>query len=148
MVEQRTVTVGRRTQLFEERREQRDVIGVDLRQLLERGPHAAVMRERMVRIGHVDLRVGAAAQLVPAHEGDDACAISLIRQELEVVHQLCMLGEPGWGTQGPFHQRHFLCALRFGDFDAPLDVTDRVEIRADFEAVARSELALEPRHVV
>ena len=148
LVQERPVTIRRRPQLLDERREQADVIGVDLRQLRERLGHVAVMRQRMVRIRHVDLRVGAATQLVPGHEGGDPRAIGLVRQQLQVVHQSRMLGETGRHAHRPRHQRDLPISLRLDDFDAPLDVTDRVEIRADFRAVTWTETALQPRHVL
>ena len=52
------VAVRRGAQLLEEIRQLRDVVGVDLRQLRELLRVVLVVRERVVRLGHADRRVG------------------------------------------------------------------------------------------
>ena len=148
MVEQRAVAVRRRGQLLQERREERRVVGVDLRQLGQRLRHVAVVRERVVRVGHPDLAVGAAAQLVPRHERADAGAVRLPGQKLQVVHQPGVLGQRRRDAARALQQRQLPVALRLGDLDAPFDVAHRVEVRPHLAPVARAELALQPRDVL
>ena len=52
-----------------------------------------MMRQRMMRIRHVDLRVGTTAQLVTGHERGDPCAVGLVCQQLQVVHEPRMVRE-------------------------------------------------------
>jgi hypothetical protein len=87
VIEQRAVSVGRRLQALEVIRELLDVIRVDLRDLLDLRQLSGIVRDRMMRIGHADLRVGHAAVLATHHEGDDARQIALIGQHLQVDHQ-------------------------------------------------------------
>ena len=147
VVEQRAVAVGRRPQLLDEAGEEADVIAVDLGQLAQRLAHPAVVRQRVVGVGHLDLRIGAAAQLVPAHERRDPGAVGLVGQELQVVHQPGVLGEVGRGAHRPRHQRHLPLALGLGHLDAPLDVAHRVEIGAELQPVAGPEAAAQADHV-
>ena len=60
VVEQRAVAVGRRPQLLQEVREHLHVQRVDLGELLQRVGTLLMMRQRMVRLGHADFRIGAA----------------------------------------------------------------------------------------
>ena len=52
-----------------------------------------MVRDRMMRIGHTDLRIGAAAELAADHERHDARDVALIGEQLQVEHQLGMLLE-------------------------------------------------------
>ena len=81
-----------------------------------------------MRVGHADLRIGHAAVLAAQHEGDDAREIALIRQHLQVEHQLHVLVAAGRDARGMIDERQLLIALLLGHLDAPLDVANRVEI--------------------
>ena len=95
----------------------------------------------MVRLEHPGFGVGPAAQLVADHEGDDPRPVRLVRQQLQVVHQRRVLGEARRDAQRPRRRRRILVVLPARQLDAPLDVADRIEVRADLDAVARPEAA-------
>ena len=67
MIEQRAVAVGRRFSFSSEVREQLDVIRVDLRGLCELHRIVLVVRDRVVRLGHAEPRIGAVGLLAAEH---------------------------------------------------------------------------------
>jgi hypothetical protein len=81
-----------------------DVMAVDLRALLHAERIAQVMRDRMMRIRHADLGIGAAAELAADHERRDPGNVALIREPLQVEHQPGVLlegiGHPGRAIEG------------------------------------------------
>ena len=95
MVEQRAVAFRRGLQLLQEVGEQRHVERVDLGHLRDLLRIVAVVRERMVRIGHADLGIGARAGFARQLEGDDAGDVALQRQHLQVEHQPGVVGVGG-----------------------------------------------------
>ena len=102
---------------------------VDLRQLRQLLGIALVVRDRMMRVGHADLRIGAAAELAAHHERDDARQVALVREHLQVEHQLRVLVEACAGTPGRLIDDGQLSrVLLLGVLDAPLDVANRLEI--------------------
>ena len=92
VIQQRAVTFRRRLQLLEVIREQRHVERVDLRHPRDLVRIVAVMRQRMMRIGHADLGVGAVARLARELERDHPRHVALQRQHLQVEHQLRVIG--------------------------------------------------------
>ena len=88
VVEQRAVAIRSGFQLFEERGEQLDVEAVDLRHLLDEIRMAAMMSERMMRIGNADLRIGADASFAAQHHGRNAREVRLKGDRLKIEHQL------------------------------------------------------------
>ena len=67
-VEQRAIRFPGRLEFFQEVSEDLRVQAVDLGDLLDPFGVAAVVRERVVRVGDVDLRVDAHAALAPDHQ--------------------------------------------------------------------------------
>ena len=61
---------------------------VDLRDLLDEVGMAAMMRQRMVRIGNADFGIGAHAAFAAEHHGRDARQVGLERDRLQIEHQL------------------------------------------------------------
>ena len=79
---------GVASSLLEEVREQLHVEHVDLGDLLDPLRLVAVVGQRMVRIGHADLRIGPQAALAAEHHRRDAREVGLERDHLQVEHQL------------------------------------------------------------
>ena len=136
MVEQRAVAVRRGGHAVEQIRELRHLIGVDLRDFDDLFRLLLVVRDRMVRIGHADLRERHAAELAAQHERNDARQVRLVRQHLQVAHQLHMIVEAVGHAGRMVDDRQLARALFFGAGNPALDVTDRVEIFHELHAVA------------
>ena len=148
MVEQRAVAVGRRLEPVQEVPEQRRVVRVDAGQLVELVGVVLVVRRRVVRLGHPDLGIGAAAVLAADHEADDPRQVRLPSQHLQVEHQLRVLVERGGHPQRGRDVGQRLVDLGLGLLDAALDVAHRVEVLAELVAVAGAEVAAKLRHLV
>src|SRR5438046_6363978 len=91
MIEQRTVSVRHSFQTLDKPGEQLDMEDVDLRDLLDKVGMAAMMRERMVRIGNADLRIRANAAFAAQHHGGDAGEIRLECDGLQIEHHLYVI---------------------------------------------------------
>src|SRR5947207_967176 len=72
MIEQRAVAIRSSLQPLYKPGEQLDMERVDLRDLLDKIGMPAMMRERMVRIGHADFRIRTNAAFAAEHHGGDA----------------------------------------------------------------------------
>src|SRR5437660_1709539 len=92
MVEKSSVSFACGFQLFQKVSKQRDVELIDLRHARNFFRIIAVMRKRMMRIGHTDLRISAIAGFTRELEGDDACDIALESQDLQIEHQSNVVG--------------------------------------------------------
>ena len=57
-----------------------------------------MVRDRMVRVGHADLGIGAAAELAADHERHDARHVALVGEQLQVEHQPGVLARTSSGT--------------------------------------------------
>ena len=147
VVEQRAVAIGRRLQLLDQIREQRHVVRVDLGELDQLLGIVHVVRHRMMRLGHADVRVGPRAGLARQLERDDARDVGLERQHLQVEHQpdVVFPDRRHAGRPIELRQRRGVALLR--TLNAPLDLAHRVEILTDLDAIARAQLAPQPRHV-
>ena len=140
VVQQRTVAVGRRAELRQVLREELRMIAVDLRHVRDQLGHVAVMRQRMVRLGHANLRVRAGALLLADHERDDARQVGLKRQELQVEHQRQVIFEDRWHALRLLDRRQLEVALFLGFLDAPFDVADRLGVFVDLHLILRAQL--------
>ena len=89
------------------------------------------MRQRMVRLGHADLRIRPRALFLADHERDDARQIRLERQQLQVEHQRQVILEDRRHALRLIHRRQLDVALLLGPLDAPLDVADRLGVLVD-----------------
>ena len=142
VIEQRAVAVGRGFQLLEKLREQRHVERVDLGNLRELFRIVAVMTGGMVRVRDADFRIRAVAELARQLERDDPCDVRLERQDLQVEHELRVIGERRRDAHRPIQIGHGIVRRpRFGALDLALDLADAVEIVIDAHAVGRSPLA-------
>ena len=106
------------------------------------------MTGRMVRVGHADLRIRAIALLARELERDDARDIRLERQNLQVEHELRVIGERGGNAHRPIQIGHRVVRRRcLGTLDLPLDLANAVEILIDAHAIGHAHALLEPRDV-
>jgi hypothetical protein len=87
VIQERAVAFRRRLQLLEVVGEERHVERVDLRHARDLLRIVAVVRQRVMRIGHADLGIGAVARLARELERHDARDVALHRQHLQVEHQ-------------------------------------------------------------
>src|SRR5580765_5547499 len=101
------------------------------------------MRQRMVRLGHADLRVRPRALLLADHERDDTREVRLERQQLQVEHQREMILEYRRRALRLLDRRQLEVPLLLGFLNTALDVADRFGVLVDLRLVARPELLLE-----
>ena len=148
MIQQRAVAVGRRAQLVEIAREQLRVVAVDLRQVRDELGHVVVVRQRVMRLGHADLRVGPRALLLADHEGDDARQVRLQRQQLQIHHQREVILERRRDALRLLERRQLDVALLLGAGDAPLDVSHGIGILLYLDAILRAEFGPQPGQLV
>ena len=139
MIEERAVAVGRGAQPGQVLREELGVIAVDLRHPRDQLGHVAVMRQRMVRLGHANLRIGPGALLLADHERDHARQVRLEREQLQVEHQLQVILEDRRHARRLVHVRQIEIPLRLGALDSPLDVANRLGELVDLRLILRPE---------
>ena len=137
-----------------DRREPVDVVGehlgevvVHLLQPLDEHAVAAVVRQRVVGVGHPDLGVGAVARLVPQHERGDPGEVGLPGEHLQVEHELCVVHEAVGHAGRLVHRGQLARGLLLGHLDAPLDVAHRAQVLVELDPVARAQVLAEPRHL-
>ena len=93
VIEERAFAVGRGFQALQIVGEERDVEGVDLRHAGDFFRVIAVVGQRVMRIGDAGLGgVGAVAGLAGELESDDARDVALEGEDLEVEHELRVIG--------------------------------------------------------
>src|SRR5262249_10840181 len=103
--------------------------GIDLRYLRYLFRIVAVMARRMVRIGDADLRIGSIALLARELECHDAGDIGLKGEDLQVEHELRVVGERRGGPYRSIEVRSLVFRHGlFGAFDLTLNLTNTVEI--------------------
>ena len=97
------------------------MVGIDLGYLGHLGWIVAVMTGGMVRVCDADLRIRAIALLAGELEGDDARDIRLKGQDLQVKHELGVVGERRRNTYGPIEIGHLIARHRLlGTLDLTL----------------------------
>ena len=121
---------------------------VDLRDLRDFLWIVAVMTRWMVRVRHADLRIRAIAELARELERDDARDVCLERQNLQIEHQLCVIGEQGGDAHRPIQVGHHVVDRRcLGMLDLPLDLANAVEILIDANTIRYAHALLQPRDI-
>src|SRR2546422_11531645 len=121
---------------------------IDLRYLRHLFWIVAVMTDGMVRVRDADLRIRAIALLARELECDDARDIGLKGQNLQVEHELHVVGEYRGDPYRPIEVRHVVVRYRLlGALDLPLDLTNTVEILIQAHAIGNAHALLEPRDV-
>src|SRR5215210_4420498 len=143
MIEQAAARFLCRFELFKEVCEDLRVEAINSGDLLDPLLIIAMMCERVVRVGNLNLRVYTHAALAPHHKARDASKISLERDHLQVKHYLRVFGKrnrnPGRLLYRGVHiSVAFLCAL-----DALFDLPDRVEVFINLATVSLPETLAE-----
>ena len=123
------------------------MIAVDLRHVGDKIRNVVVMRERVVRFGDANLRVGTRALLLANHERDHARQIGLKRQELQIEHQRQVIFEHRRYALRLLQRRHVGVVLFLGLLNAAFDVANRLAVFVDLYLILRSELALQRRQL-
>ena len=107
-----------------------------------------MVRQRMVRLRHADLRIGPRALFLAEHERDHARQIGLKRQHLQIQHQRQMIFEDRRRALRLLHRRQFDIALFLGLLDAAFDVANRVRIFVDLDLILRPQFRLQVRQLL
>src|SRR5262249_44354734 len=122
--------------------------GIDLRYLRYLFRIVAVMARRMVRIGDADLRIGSIALLARELECHDAGDIGLKGENLQVEHELRVVGEHRGDAYRPAQDGRLV--FRYGflwTFDLTLNLTNTVEILIEARPIRDSHALLKLRDV-
>ncbi len=82
VIQQRSIAFRRVLQLFDKLRKQREVKGIDLRDFGKLLRIAAIVRQRMMRLGDADFRIGPITCLTGQLERDYACDVALQSKDL------------------------------------------------------------------
>ena len=102
-----------------------------------------MVREGVMRIGNADLRISSRARFPSELEADDPGDITLQSQHLQVEHQPCMVGVSSRYAHRAIQIRQLVVrAFGLGLLNAALDLADGIQVLADPDAIARSELPL------
>ena len=143
MVEEVAVAVRGRPQLRHVLREELRVVAVDLRHVRHQLRQVVVVRQRMVRLRHPDLRVGARALLLADHERDHPRQVGLEGEELQVEHQLQVVLEDRRRALRLPQLRQLQVVLLLRPLDPPLDVAHRLGVLVELHLVVHAEFALQ-----
>src|SRR5216684_1096750 len=147
MIEQRTVAILSGLKLIEEIGEQRHVKRIDLRHFRELLGIAAVVRQRMMRLGNADLGISSRAGFASELKRDDPGDVSLQSQHLQVEHQARVVRISGRYAEGAVQIEARIGRLGLRLLNAALHFANRVEILTDLVAVAGPELPLKARDI-
>jgi len=98
-----------------------------------------VMCERVVCVRNSDFRVRAVRLLAAHHEGNHPGEIRLEGQNLQVKHQPGVFLEGRRDAGGPRQRRQSPGTFLFADLDAPLDITNGIEVFGNLGTIARAE---------
>src|SRR5262245_10161558 len=145
-VEEAAVEIRGGGEALHEAREELDVEAVDLRHLLDEVGMAAVVRQRVVRVGDANLRVDANAAFAAQHHGGDAGEVGLERDGLQLEHQLDVGGIVERDAGRLLVRRRHRIALACRDLQ--LDLADAGEVLVHAAAVGRAEAGLEARGIL
>ena len=144
VVQQRAVAVRRVGHPLDQLAEQRDVVDVDLRVLLDVVRVELVMGHTVVRLRHPDVRVGAAAQLAGHLEATHPGDIGLIGQGQHVEQHLHVrvvrIGHTGRLVRGWKRCRG---TVLLGALDPAFDISHRIQVLLYHVAVTLPQPALE-----
>ena len=150
VIEERAFAVGRGFQALQIVGEERDVEGVDFRHAGDFFGVIAVVGQRVMRIGDAGLGgVGAVAGLAGELEGDDARDVALEGEDLEVEHELRVIGVGGGDAEGAVEVggEIVLGDVGLGFLDTAFDLADGVEVFADFGLIGGAEAAFEAGNI-
>ena len=101
------------------------------------------MRQRMVRVGHADLRIRPPADFARQHECADPGQVGLIGQREQIHHQHCMLGVGAGDPHRLVDHGQLPCILRLRHLETSFDVSHRLEILVEPRPVGPSQYTLQ-----
>src|SRR4029453_14737896 len=108
----------------------------------------AVMTDWMVRVRDADFRIGTIVLLARELECDDARDIRLKSQNLQVEHELRVIGELRGDSYRPIDVgRLGIQGRALGTLDLTLHLTNTIEVLIHAHAIGNAEALLEPRNV-
>src|SRR5882672_1956986 len=124
------------------------MVRIDLCDLRHLYRIVAVMTGGMVRVRDADLRIRAIALLARELECDDSRDIRLKGQNLQVEHELRVVGEHRGDPYRPIEVGQLVVLYRLlGAIDLTLHLTNAVEILIQAHAIGSAHALLEPRDV-
>ena len=85
-----------------------------------------MVRQRVMGLGHADLRVRPSGLFAAVHERDHARQVRLIREQLQIVEELHVRLEAVGHSGGPVDLRTAPGALLLRFLDAAFDVAERL----------------------
>ena len=135
MIQQRAITVRRRSQFLQVMREQCGMKNVDLGDLCDLHGIVLMVRRRVVRVVDADLAVGPIALLAAQHERDNPCHVALQCGRHQIKQNLGMLIIRGGYPGRPIQYRQFPRGLLLCPGDPPFDVANGIEIFGEPGAV-------------
>src|SRR6266568_2122536 len=125
------------------------MVRIDLRYLRYLYWIVTVMTGWMVRVRDADLRIRTIALFARELECDDARDIRLKGQNLQVEHELRVVGERRGNTHRPVEIGRLVVRHRLlGALDLTLDLTHTVEILIQAHSIGNSHPLLEPGDVL
>src|SRR5215471_201126 len=113
--------------------------GIDLRHLRQLFRIAAVMTDWMVRVRNADLRIRAIVLFARELECDDARDIGLKSQNLQIEHELRVVGKLRRNTYRSVEVAKLgICCRVLGTFDLAFDLTNTIEILINAHAIGNA----------
>ena len=113
-----------------------DVVRVQLRVPFDGSRAIAVMRDRVMRLGHADLRIRPLADLARHHEREHARQVRLEGERQKIEHQRDVLDvRLGHADRRARHVR-LRMSLLLRPLDPPFDLPDVLEVLVEPRAVA------------
>src|SRR5215831_21013469 len=107
-----------------------------------------MMTDWMVWVRHADLRIRTIVLLARELECDDARDIRLKSQNLQIEHELRVVGKLRRDTYRSIEVAQLgICCRVLGTLDLPFDLTNTIEILIHTDAIGNSHALLEPRDV-
>ena len=148
VIQERPVSVRSRLHSLQKLRKQRNVIRIDLRDLRHLYRIVAVMARGMVRVGHADFRVRAIALLARQLECDYPRNVRLKGEDLQVEHQLRVVGECCGNPHRPVQIRRLVLRDRFlAPLDLSLHLPYAIEILIQARAILGAHAPFDLRDV-
>src|SRR5262245_30012443 len=125
------------------------MVGTDLGYLGHLYRIVAVVTDWMMRVRDANLRIGTIALLARELERDNPGDIGLKGKNLEVEHELRVVGERRGNTDRPIEIGRLVVRHRFlGPLDLTLDVTNAVQILIQARAIGTAYAPLEAGDVL
>src|ERR1019366_7852830 len=102
----------------------------------------------MESVAHATPRVGSPAGIARVHHGRNARNLGAPREHQQIPHELDVILERLGNSHRSFRNIQLGRGLLRRLLNTPLDFTDVIQILTQASAVARIELALQPRYLI